>query len=197
MANQKELLVAANARLLEVFKTSKQTLNSLGIGTAAIVTGFVGKIDDIRFDIVAGTGITNRADDQVINVPGQDPVIVAEKGQAPVSLFMLFDGGVRKLALPALFQSPKSTIKLTDGETIKCTDMSGEQWFGLIGSTIRCDHAGQDEDLMIPRVQRFAAVGAPLVSQPARYYTFTVTAKAETAPVNEEVPPAAAEETEE
>lgn len=176
MANQKELLTLANESLLEVFKTSKKTLNSLGIGTAAIVGGFVGTIDDIRFDIVAGTGITERADAQRINVPGRDPVTVAEAGDAPVSLFMMFDGGVRKLAIPALFQSGKSFIKSLDGTKVKCNEMSGEQWFALIGSTVKCDHAGQDEDLMIPRVQRFAAVGSPLVAQPARYYEFSVIA---------------------
>ncbi len=175
MATQKELLDNANAVLLKKFAESDLTLNALGIGTAAITQGFVGKVDDIRFDAVTGTGISARQDAQQINVPGMDAgVTIAEEGQNPASLFLMFEGGVRKLAIPALLQSPKSKITLADGSVLKCNEMSGKQWFALIGKTIKCEQAGQDDEIMIPRVPRFAKPGADLISRAARYYEFTV-----------------------
>lgn len=167
---------ANNKQVLDTLLNSNQTLNAMGIGTAAIVAGFVGTVEDIRFDEVAGLGIQKRQDDQEIRIVGiPEPVKLAAKGEYPTSLFLIFEGGARKLAIPALFQSPKSSITLADGTEKSCTKMVGTDWKALIGKTLECTNASSDEANMLPRPSRKAgAVQGETEMRPSRVYNFTV-----------------------
>jgi len=166
--------------VLDALLNSDQTLNSLGIGTAAIVQGFIGKVEAIRFDEVSGTGIKARTDNQTIRIQGvAAEVKLAEKGENPVSFFLIFEGGARKIAIPALFQNPKSSITDFNGVETECMKMTGKQWKALIGATIECTLANADDTIMIPKPSRRASaeVGETEM-KPSRVYQFKVTAEA-------------------
>jgi len=171
---------ANTQEVLDALLNSDQTLNALGIGTAAIIQGFVGTVEKIAFDEVAGQGIQKRTDDQEIRIVGiKEPVKLAAKGEYPSSLFLIFEGGARKLAIPALFQSPKSVITFSDGTEVSCSKMTGKQWKSLVGTTIECTAAYADESNPLPRPSRKAnAVQGETEMRAARVYTFSVIADA-------------------
>jgi hypothetical protein len=165
---------ALNAdKAMEAFLDSEDNFQGFGFGSQAISAGFVGKVEKLAFQEVAGAGVTERQDVQTINTK-LGSFQVAEKGDNSKAPALVFDGGVRSLTLNALVQHPESTITIDGGDPLPFMKLTGKQWKSLIGYTLECTESDNDVARQIPRIKRYGKPGE-LEMRPTRRYTFVAT----------------------
>ena len=173
-----ETIKTALAKFAQEVLKSKKSLNSLGIGTGAMIAGFVGKVTSFEFDEVDGARTVKRTNDQIMVIDGK-PLVVAKKGENAVAFYMVFDDGGKRITTTLLEQNPKSTIDLGEGPKA-FSSFVGEDWSALTGKVIRCDYAARDTDAapisrLTGELRDGVAVQAP---QAPMLYKFSVVAEA-------------------
>lgn len=166
-----------------VLLKSKKGLNSLGIGTGAMIAGFVGTVTGFEFGPVEGARTVLRNNDQIIKIDGVD-VVIAAKGEPAQAFYMVFDGGSKRVATTLLEQNLNSAIKI-GSDWRKFSEFVGEDYGNLIGTTIKCSHAARDmEAAPIQRIVGSDAQGNAVMGaqQPMLFKFETVAAAAPAAP---------------
>lgn len=139
-----EALTKELAAFAKSILDSDKPLSSNGIGTGAMVAGYIGKVTGYEFGPVVGARTVKRNNDQTYKI-GDKIVTVAEKGDDAIAFYMVFNDGAKRITTTLLEQNPNSTIKLPDGEK-KFSTFIGTDWKALIGKTIKCTHAARDEE---------------------------------------------------
>jgi hypothetical protein len=169
-----EQIEKARLAAVAAFLDSEDTFQGFGFGSQAINAGFVGKVEKFEMTPVQGAGISKRQDPQVLNLKS-GAVTVAEKDDNSTAPSLVFEGGARQLTINTLVAHPDSALTLADGTTVNFVKMTGKQWKDLIGKTIECVEARNDEGRMIPRIKRYGQPGETEL-RPTRYYEFKVNA---------------------
>lgn len=169
-----ETVEQAKEKAIAGFLDSPDTFQGYGFGSQAINAGFTGKVEKYALTPVQGAGISKRQDPQMLNLKS-GAVKVADKDEYSQAPSMVFEGGARQLTINTLVAHPDSFITLADGSVVNFVKMAGTQWKALIGQTIECVDATNDETRMIPRIKRYGNPGET-EQRPTRKYEFKVVA---------------------
>lgn len=174
MADKAETIEQQKAKAIDTFLKSDLNFQGAGFGSQAINAGFIGKVEKIDLVEVKGTGISKRSQPQIMNLV-TGALQVADKDEYSQALSLVFEGGARTLTINTLVAHPDSFITNADATTTNFVAMTGKQWASLVGKTIECVDAVNDEDRKIPRVKRFGAEGETEM-RATRKYEFKVNA---------------------
>lgn len=123
--------------------TSDKPLNASGIGTGAMIAGFVGTITGYEFGPVQGARTVKRNNKQTIKI-GAEEIVLADKGDDAQAFYMVFEGGSKRVTTTLLEQHPSSFIVIA-GEKKYFSKFVGADYGALKGKTIKCDYAAPDE----------------------------------------------------
>lgn len=145
MAIRTETLKKVLATFSELLLKSNKPLNALGIGTGAMLQGYIGKVTGFEFDEVIGARTVPRTNDQVMIIDGKS-VVVAKKGEPAVAYYMVFEEGGKRITTTLLEQNANSTIDFGEGNVKKFSTFTGADWGNLTDKTLRCDYAARDTD---------------------------------------------------
>lgn len=167
-----EQTTKANEQAIKGFLASDDNFQGYGFGSQAINAGFIGKVEKFEMTAVEGPGISKRRDPQQLNLKGGS-LLVAEKDDYSRAPSIVFEGGARQITLNTLVAHPKSFITLDDGTVVEFVKMGGKQWAALIGKTIECVEAENDETRKVPRIKRYSDSGETEL-RPVRRYEFKV-----------------------
>lgn len=165
--------------LVGAFAQSERGLETFGIGSPRILKGYVGKIADLKFEMLdANSGVGKVTRNQVINMPDATgalhPVVVAEKDvDFPVVLNYIFEDG-RRVSVNAIKQSPLSKI---DG--MQAHKFVAKDWAALVGKTVTLDNTGDDEENPVRRPNN--ANNNILETRPSRFFEFSTSPNGEPA----------------
>lgn len=164
----------ANEKAIADFLGSEDNFQGFGFGSQAINAGFVGKVEKYEMTEVKGPGISKRRDPQQLNLKTGASVI-AEKDDYSRAPSMVFEGGARQITLNTLVAHPESFITLADGTAVPFVKMKGKDWAGLVGATIECVEAENDENRKVSRIKRYSENNETEL-RPTRKYEFKVNA---------------------
>jgi hypothetical protein len=164
-------------KLTEEVLNSDKPLSANGIGTGAMIAGFVGKVTGFEWAPVTGARTVKRNNDQTLMIDGK-PIVVAKKGEDAIAFYMVFGEGTKRITTTLLEQNVNSTIDLGDGNVRKFSSFAGKDWKALTNKVLRCDFAARDTNAApIQRLNGVVTDGvAELAPQQPMLFKFTVLA---------------------